>query len=366
LETNNSFFSFFTIWIFFTFEIIPSLIKVNFMKNKKLQKEYMYKYNSKYMSILFIGHFAIDNIIRFNTPHTPSLGGSVTFGSLALRKYTRYVNIGIISNVGKFDFSNSFLNKIKKTNINLDGLKWFNSLNTNFVLNYSNHSRILTLKSKSPNLNFNDIPDFYRLNKPDIIILAPLCNEISYDYVSKIVLEFPNAYIGIDLQGFIRDISQSGDVSYISNTELIEKFNRIIDLIDDRLILKGSEIEMKLLTGKDDLEEVMEYFHKFNNRGIYIMTLGENGSMIKKKDAPTIKIPAFSPRKVVDETGAGDVYLAIFLFEFLTSDRSWNEIKKSGYLASAAASYLVEKNGPAGFQKKNKVLKRVNNKNYTN
>lgn len=326
----------------------------------------MYKYNSKFISILFIGHLAIDNIIRFNKPNTPSLGGTVTFGSLALRNYTKHVNIGIISNIGKKNFYASFINKFNKKNIDLDGIKWSDSLNTNFVLNYLDHSRILTLKSKSPNLNFDDIPNFYKINKPDIIVLAPLCNEISYEYVSRIVLEFPKSYIGIDLQGFIRNINEKGEVSYISNKELLESVYNIIELIGDRLILKGSEIEMKLLTGKENLGEVMEYFQKFKNKGIYIMTLGENGSMIKKEEAPIIRVPAFKPVEVIDETGAGDVYLAIFLYEFMTSNRSRHDIEASAYLASAAASYLVEENGPAGFQRKTKVLKRVNSKNYIN
>jgi sugar/nucleoside kinase (ribokinase family) len=294
------------------------------------------------------------------------LGGSVTFGSLGLRTYTKNVNIGIVSNVGKTNFYDSFLKKFNGKNINLNGLKWFNTLNTNFILNYLNHSRILTIKSKSPNLNFEDIPSFYRSNKPEIIVLAPLCNEISYDYVSKIVSEFPTAYIGIDIQGFIRSINHLGEVTYISVKNLLENIYKIIELIGDRLILKGSEIEMKLLTGREDWGEVMGYFQKFNNKGIYIMTLGENGSLIKKEVHPIIKIPAFKPKRVLDETGAGDVYLAIFLYEYTSSDHSWTSIEESGYLASAAASYLVEESGPTGFQSKSKVLKRVKGKNYIN
>ena len=44
-------------------------------------------------SIFFIGHIAIDTIIRFQKKHKPSLGGSVSFGSLSLSSYTNDIKI---------------------------------------------------------------------------------------------------------------------------------------------------------------------------------------------------------------------------------------------------------------------------------
>ncbi|MFW9945424.1 MAG: PfkB family carbohydrate kinase [Candidatus Odinarchaeota archaeon] len=319
---------------------------------------------NKDVSFLFIGHLAIDSIIRFKKLRKPTLGGSVSFGSLALRKYGLNENIGIVSNLGILNFDMSLLRLLEKFNIDLRGIKRFDSNNTNFVLNYINHSRTLTLKAKSPNLRFDDFPEEYINNQPDVIVLVPLCNEISSSYVSEILNTFPDAFIGIDLQGFIRHINNKGIVSYIWDENLIENMKSIINLIGDRLILKGSEIEMKLFSGNEDLDAVMNHFNIFDNNGIFIMTLGEAGSMVIKKGEEILRIPAFKAKKVIDETGAGDVYLAIFLYEFLNSDMSWRAIKKSAYLASAAASFLVERKGPDGFECKTKVLKRVKQKNY--
>ncbi len=321
---------------------------------------------NKDLSFLFIGHLAIDSIIRFKKLRKPTLGGSVSFGSLALKKYCQNENISIVSNLGKLNFNMSLLRSLEKYNIDLRGIKWFDSNNTNFVLDYINHSRTLTLKAKSPNLRFDDFPEEYINNQPDVIVLVPLCNEISYNYVSEILNTFPDVFIGIDLQGFIRNINTNGIVSYIWDENLIKNMNKIINLIGDRLILKGSEIEMKLLSGYEDLDAVMNHFNTFDNNGIYIMTLGEVGSMIIRKGQEMLRIPAFKAKKVIDETGAGDVYLAIFLYEFLNSDMSWMDIKNSAYLASAAASFLVEKKGPDGFKCKTKVLQRVKHKNYIN
>ena len=321
--------------------------------------------NKNHTSIFFAGHFAVDNIIRFKRTNKPSLGGSVSYCSLALRTYTRDAKISIISHIGKLNFNNSLLDKIKNKNIDLRGIKYSKVKNTNFVLDYFDHTRTLTLKSRSPNLDFNDIPLDFLKNPPDVFVLVPLCNEISYEYVSQILKKFPDAYIGIDLQGFIRKIDEDGKVKYVYDTEIIANMRKIIDLIGDRLILKGSEEEMKLIAGEcDDFDEVMTHCYEYNNNGIYIMTLGEKGSMLTKRGENILKIPAFKAKRVVDETGAGDVYFSIFLYEFIHLDKSWKSIEKSAYLASAAASFLVEKKGSAGFETKKAILKRLKKKKY--
>jgi len=134
-------------------------------------------------SLFFIGHFAVDNVIRFKRLSKPTLGGSVSYCSLALRAYTQSAKISIISHVGKINFDKSLFNIIRDKNIDLTGIKYSGVENTNFILDYFNHTRTLTLKSKSPNLVVSDIPLKYLDNPPDVIVLVPLCNEISYQYI---------------------------------------------------------------------------------------------------------------------------------------------------------------------------------------
>ena len=316
-------------------------------------------------SLFFIGHFAVDTVIRFKRLSNPTLGGSVSYCSLALRAYTQYAKISIISHVGTANFDKSLFNIIRNKNIDLKGIKYSGVENTNFTLDYFNHTRTLTLKSKSPNLVVRDIPLKYLDNPPDVIVLVPLCNEISYQYVSQISKLFPNIYIGLDLQGFIRNIDERGIVSHIYDENIISNLTKIIDLIGDKLVLKGSEEEMKLLANEyHDLDKVMMHFESFGTNGIFIMTLGERGSLIYQKGKKILKIPAFKPEKIIDETGAGDVYLSIFLYEILHSDKSWSAIERVGYLASAAASFSVEKKGPSGSVIKKNVLKRIEKKQY--
>ncbi|MHA1823016.1 MAG: PfkB family carbohydrate kinase, partial [Promethearchaeota archaeon] len=74
--------------------------------------------------------------------------------------------------------------------------------------------------------------------------------------------------------------------------------------------------------------------------------------------------PAFTPDTVVDETGAGDVYLAIFLYEFYNSNFTWKAVENAALYASSAASFLVEKKGTNGSESMKKVFKRLCQKNY--
>jgi sugar/nucleoside kinase (ribokinase family) len=323
--------------------------------------------NQNSTTFFFAGHFAIDNTIRFKLSYKPCLGGSVSYCSLALSTYTQDVIIRILSHIGTLNFNNSLLDNIKNKKIDLKGIKYSQVKNTNFLLDYHDHARTLTLRSKSPNLDFKDIPLEYLENPPDMFVLVPLCNEISYDYIAQILNKFPKVYIGIDLQGFIRKIEENGVVKYIYEKEIISNMEEIIKLIGDRLILKGSEEEMKLVAEEDNnYEKVMIHFDKYNNQGIYIMTLGEKGSLLFKNGEQLLKIPAFKPKKVADETGAGDVYFSIFLYEFINSNKTWESIKNSAYLASCAASFSVEKKGPNGFKTKKDVLKRMEKKKYIN
>lgn len=314
------------------------------------------------IKILFCGHFALDNIIRFSQERKQTLGGGVTYGSLALKTYSKEVWIGIISSLGSIDFEEQLLDEIHNKNIDLEGVTKYNTKNTNFVLNYYNNSRDLRLISKSPNLDFVNLPANYIELKPNGIILCPLCNEIDEDYIKSLKENLKDTYIAIDIQGFIRRIDDSGRIHLRKDDDFKEEISNIVELVDEMLILKGSEEEMQALSGIDDPTEAIKKLTV--NNALTITTLGTNGSIISKIGKDIIKIPAYQSEQVVDETGAGDAYMSVFLYEFLKSSKDWESIKRAGHLASAAASFLIEGKGPKGFKSKEAVLERIETKKH--
>jgi sugar/nucleoside kinase (ribokinase family) len=73
---------------------------------------------------------------------------------------------------------------------------------------------------------------------------------------------------------------------------------------------------------------------------VVVVTLGSRGSAVYTREG-RIRIPRIRPRRVVDVTGAGDAYRAGF---YAGVARGF-DLRRCGILASAVASFVVEKKG---------------------
>ncbi len=116
-----------------------------------------------------------------------------------------------------------------------------------------------------------------------------------------------------------------------------EDFKKLVEEYVD--ILFCNEDEIKALYETATLEDAIE-----SVRGkceIVAITCGAAGSkIITEKE--TIDIAAAKPKRIVDTTGAGDVYAAGFLFG-LTSGKS---LEQCGNLGSLAAAEVIDHYGP--------------------
>ena len=104
-------------------------------------------------------------------------------------------------------------------------------------------------------------------------------------------------------------------------------------------ILFANEDEIKALYEVSTTEEAIEAVRK--DCEITAITCGANGSVIVT-EKETIKVAAAKPVRIVDTTGAGDVYAAGFLFG-LTEGKS---LKECGDLGSLAAAEVIDHYGP--------------------
>jgi fructokinase len=109
-------------------------------------------------------------------------------------------------------------------------------------------------------------------------------------------------------------------------------------LKNDLDVLIGNENEISELTNKKNLLDSINQLKEFNK--LIVITRSENGSMAIKNNeiiiCDSIKID-----KILDLTGAGDLFAAGFLKEYL--DQS--EIKKCLTTGSALASKIIQKIG---------------------
>ena len=104
------------------------------------------------------------------------------------------------------------------------------------------------------------------------------------------------------------------------------------DLVRNKVdILFGNEAEIKALYEVETFEQALEAVRK--DAKIAALTRSEKGSVVIK-GSETYEVPAAPVAKVVDTTGAGDLYAAGFLFGF-THSKPLAECARLGGIAAA-------------------------------
>jgi fructokinase len=109
-------------------------------------------------------------------------------------------------------------------------------------------------------------------------------------------------------------------------------------LKNDLNILIGNENELNELTNKKNLLDSINLLKEFNK--LIIVTRSENGSLAVK-DNEVIDCDSTKVNKILDLTGAGDLFAAGFLKEYLEK----SEIKKCLITGSILASKIIQKVG---------------------
>ncbi len=98
--------------------------------------------------------------------------------------------------------------------------------------------------------------------------------------------------------------------------------------------------ELEFITGTSDVRKSISMLHEYGATEI-IMTSGSKGSTIFRADHST-SIPAYPPERMVDPTGAGDSYLAGYVYAKLRHD----DTEQAGRFAAMTATMTIEKSGP--------------------
>jgi fructokinase len=109
-------------------------------------------------------------------------------------------------------------------------------------------------------------------------------------------------------------------------------------LKNDLNILIGNENEINELTGKKNLLDSINQLKDFDK--LIVITRSDKGSLAVK-DNEIINCESLKVNKVLDLTGAGDLFAAGFLKEYL--DKS--DIKKCLTTGSNVASKIIQKIG---------------------
>ncbi|MEM3549621.1 MAG: PfkB family carbohydrate kinase [Candidatus Bathyarchaeia archaeon] len=292
--------------------------------------------------ILSAGHFSIDNIYlpQKSVPYI-ILGGSAAYVSLTAQVLG--AKTSVISKVGS-DFPEAYLWWLRQEGVDLSGvIRVEEAKSTRFELKYLSDfsSREMRVKFIAPPITIEDLP---KSIESKAVHIAPIAGEISTEVVES--LRGCAEFLSLDPQGLIRVFDENGNVK---NGQLEDK--RVLELIN---IYKSSEAEIKAATGKDDLTSAIKAVHDLGVETV-IVTLGAKGAMLSVEGTAYI-IPSYSNAKVVDPTGAGDVFIGGFLAEYVSGkDSLW-----CACVGSSAASIAIEAVGPTFPRDKTEIYRRAN------
>jgi sugar/nucleoside kinase (ribokinase family) len=171
----------------------------------------------------------------------------------------------------------------------------------------------------------------------------PISNEISYEVAEKLAKSAE--VLSLDPQGLVRVFDENG---FVANEPL--KDRRILELID---VYKSSQDEIEAATSMTNLKEAIKAVHDFGVETV-IVTLGARGAVLSV-EGTAYEIPAYTPNKLVDPTGAGDAFIGGFLAEYVRG----REILWCGCVGSAAASTVVEGVGPTFLGDRDEIYRRA-------
>lgn len=127
----------------------------------------------------------------------------------------------------------------------------------------------------------------------------------------------------------------------LSDSFCVERFlDAFQDLVEhDVDILFGNDEELKLLYGTSDPEAAVAEAEKVCD--LVVMTRGADGSLISQRGT-RVHVDAEPVARVVDTTGAGDLYAAGFLFGMTHG----HDLPTSAKLGSVAAAEVISHVGP--------------------
>jgi sugar/nucleoside kinase (ribokinase family) len=279
--------------------------------------------------ILIAGHVVIDEIIDATSQGVPrrALGGPPSYSSIALSSLG--LKSKIVTKVGD-DFPDQYsvlLRDFGGTEIEKFKVKGRKS--TSFLIDRSVEPRRMTLLTKCKNLSESD---FFRnqliTSKLRGLVVNTVAGEISLSLLDRISKEFK--FVFVDSQGFVRKISKNNEITLRSGMDV----SRLLG-VD---FLKADPNEISSWTGNKDLEVSLRQLERFVR--YIIITSGSGFAEIYEGQKLKYRAKPLDVN-ILDTTGAGDIFLAVFASSFIQSEN----IPKALATSCCAASLALERRG---------------------
>jgi len=262
---------------------------------------------------LVIGHLTVDL-----TPQGRRLGGTAAYSALTARSLG--LRVGVVTVWGA-EIPLAALADIPVVSFPSDQ-------STIFENRYLDTARVQYLIQRADGIEYYHVPEPWR--SASIVHLGPVAQEIGPGFGRN----FPDAWIGVTPQGWLRQWDDQGKVSPAEWPEasyVLERAGAAVISVDD---VAGDE---------DRIDEMAAYCHVLavteNRSGARVYWNGD----VRRFHPPTVK--------EVDPTGAGDVFAAAFFARLFATRDPW----EAGRFATHLSALSVTRPGLEGIPTQDEI-----------
>ena len=267
--------------------------------------------------LIFVGHVSVDKIENINSVRVQP-GGAALYAAMAAR--TLSTNVTLISAIGKdYDFPDAL--KL----LDSRDVKTYNMPSTRFHIKYNKRweARYLkTVHGAGSKITSRTISARW-LRSKSIFHISPMRATKVARILAKIKKASPETKVSVNTW-----------MDYIKEGRRSRETLKDLALKADFFILNDSEA--KALTQTDSISSALRLL----KAKMLIVTLGSLGAIISGENVGMQMIPALNipPEKIVDTTGAGDVWCGAFLATYNLTEDLTKSVSAASIISSIKCS----------------------------
>jgi sugar/nucleoside kinase (ribokinase family) len=240
---------------------------------------------------------------------------------------------GLVTKIGR-DMPKELLQPVVESGIDTTGIQIVGDCTRTTILEYDPEgNKRARFQKTAPELTVEDLPQSYLTAKA--FLVCPMDFEVSDRTVRRLSQQVSGKLVA-DLGGFG---GAPSSVHPVSDGRCRNAFEKVVRHFD---VIKASLEDCWHIFGRNiNPRSAVEILSSYGAT-IVLLTLGSNGSIFWSKNEGIRTVPTY-PGRVIDTTGAGDVYIAAFVSELVRSGDHFG----AALFAAAAASIIIEKSGGA-------------------